>query len=480
MASASGTDSEVVARARRRQFSNADKRRILEAADRCTKPGEIGALMRHEGVYSSSLSTWRRQREAAELAALAPQKRGPKFDETRAEARHIAQLTRERDNLRRRLDKALLVIDVQKTCSLAGQSDRRRHRQAVMAAVQELTPALGASAACHALGVPRGTPARQRAHLRRMAFIGPLPRSTARPRPPLALDALENQVLLDTLNSERFADTAPAALHATLLDEGRYLGSVRTMYRLLAANGGSRERRNQLVHPAYTRPELLARAPNQVWSWDITKLKGPARWTCFHLYVILDIFSRHVVGWLIAGRESAELAEQLIADSVARHDIAPGVLTLHADRGASMRSKPVAALLVDLDITKSHSRPHVSDDNPFSESQFKTMKYRPDFPARFGCIEDARAHCQAFFAWYNTVHRHSGIGFMTPHSVHYGLAQELHLTRQAALDTAFRASPNRFKGRRPEPPRLPTAVWINPPPSEAITPNTPQSGTVNS
>lgn len=164
------------------------------------------------------------------------------------------------------------------------------------------------------------------------------------------------------------------------------------------------------------------------------------------------------MGWLIAERESAELAEQLIADSVARHDIAPGALTLHADRGASMRSKPVAALLVDLDITKSHSRPHVSDDNPFSESQFKTMKYRPDFPPRFGCIEDARAHCQAFFAWYNTVHRHSGIGFMTPHSVHYGLAQELHLTRQAALDTAFRASPNRFKGRRPEPPRLPTAV----------------------
>ena len=271
----------------------------------------------------------------------------------------------------------------------------------------------------------------------------------------MALDAQERQALLDTLNGERFVDTAPAAVHATLLDEGRYLGSVRTMYRLLSANGGSRERRNQLIHPAYTKPELLAIAPNQVWSWDITKLKGPAKWTCFHLYVILDIFSRCVVGWLIALRESAELAQQLIAETVARHDIEPGTLTLHADRGASMRSKPVAALLVDLDITKSHSRPHVSDDNPYSESQFKTMKYRPDFPERFGCIEDARTHCQAFFPWYNTLHRHSGIGYMTPHSVHYGHADALRVTRQASLDAAFLAHPNRFKNRKPQPQRCP-------------------------
>jgi putative transposase len=269
-------------------------------------------------------------------------------------------------------------------------------------------------------------------------------------------------------------------VHATLLDEGRYLGSVRTMYRLLAANGGCRERRNQLTHPAYAKPELLAIAPNQVWSWDITKLKGPAKWTCFHLYVILDIFSRHVVGWLIAERESAELAEQLIADSVARHDIEPGMLTLHADRGAAMRSKPVAALLVDLDIAKSHSRPHVSDDNPYSESQFKTMKYRPDFPARFGCIEDARAHCQTFFAWYNTEHRHSGIGYMTPGSVHYGHAQALRNVRQAVLDVAFLASPIRFKGGRPQPTALPTAAWINPPPSETANRKTTAPCAVNS
>ena len=219
--------------------------------------------------------------------------------------------------------------------------------------------------------------------------------------------------MLDTLHSERFADTAPAAVHATLLDEGVYLGSVRTMYRVLGANGASRERRNQRVHPNYTKPELLAVEPNQVWSWDITKLKGPAKWTCFHLYVILDIFSRLVVGWLIAEREDAELAQQLIADTVARHDIEPG--TLHADRGTGMRAKPVAALLVDLDIAKSHSRPYVSDDNPYSEAQFKTLKYRPDFPAHFD----------------------SGIGYMTPHSVHHGQAEQLRGMRQAVLDEAF-------------------------------------------
>ena len=206
----------------------------------------------------------------------------------------------------------------------------------------------------------------------------------------------------------------PAAVHASLLDEGCYLGSVRTMYRLLAVNASSTERRRQRSHPAYAKPELLALAPNQVWSWDITKLKGPAKWTCFHLYVILDIFSRYVVGWLIAPRESAELAQQLIANIVARHDERPGALTLHADRGTSMRSKPVASLLVDLEVAKSHSRPYTSDDNPYSESQFKTMKYRPDFPERFGSIEDARSHCQRFFAWYNERHCHSGIGHLTP------------------------------------------------------------------
>lgn len=296
--------------------------------------------------------------------------------------------------------------------------------------------------------------------------MGPPPQRTPRPRPPLALDAQERQAILDTLHSERFVDSAPAAVHATLLGEGVCLGSVRTMYRLLQAQGASGERRNQLSHPAYAKPELLATGPNQVWSWDITKLKGPAKWTCFHLYVILDIFSRFVVGWLIAPHESSELAQQLIADTVSRHAVKPGQLTLHADRGAAMRSKPVASLLLDLEVAKSHSRPHVSDDNPFSESQFKTMKYRSEFPQRFGCIQEARAHCQAFFAWYNEQHCHSGIAHMTPHAVHYGLATAQRAVRQATLDAAFASHPNRFKHKPPQLPVMSCAVWINPPPKE--------------
>lgn len=333
-----------------------------------------------------------------------------------------------------------------------------------MVGVQELTPALGNAGACRAMGVWRGAPARRAERAHRLAFVGPpCAPKPARPASPLALSEAERTRVLGTLCSERFADMAPAAVHATLLDEGTYLASVRTMYRVLTANASSIERRNQRKHPVYAKPELLALGPNQVWSWDITKLKGPFKWTCFHLYVILDIFSRHVVGWMIAPRESAELAQQLIAETVARHDVLPGMLTLHADRGTSMRSKPVASLLVDLDVAKSHSRPYTSDDNPFSESQFKTMKYRPDFPDRFGSLEDARAHCQVFFDWYNNQHRHSGIGYMTPHSVHYGQAQALLATRQATLDAAFSATPNRFKGIRPCQKPLPIAVWINPP-----------------
>lgn len=349
-----------------------------------------------------------------------------------------------------------------------------------MAGTLELTPALGSAAACRAMGLWRGAPGRHKSRAHRTAFVGPpsVPRP-ARPRSPLALSEVEQTLVLQALCSERFADTAPAAVHATLLDEGTYLGSVRTMYRLLAANASSAARRRQRSHPAYAKPELLAVAPNQVWSWDITKLKGPAKWTCFHLYVILDIFSRYVVGWLIAPRESAELAEQLIADTVARHDVMPGELTLHADRGTSMRSKPVASLLVDLDVAKSHSRPYTSDDNPYSESQFKTMKYRPDFPERFGSIEDARSHCQTFFAWYNSQHCHSGIGHMTPHSVHYGQAQAMREVRQATLNAAFIATPNRFKGMRPCLKPMPTAAWINPPPEQRKPTETAQPCTVN-
>lgn len=349
-----------------------------------------------------------------------------------------------------------------------------------MSGVRELTPVIGEGPACEVLGRWRGAAERERRRAHRQSFVGPTYPPTRRARPPLALDATEREELLLTLNSERFQDCAPASIHATLLDEGRYLGSVRTMYRLLGEFGGARERRDQRVHPPYAKPELLAQAPNQVWSWDITKLKGPARWTCFHLYVILDIFSRYVTGWMVAERESAALATELIDLSVQRHSIAPGTLTLHADRGASMRSKPVAALLVDLDINRSHSRPHVSDDNPFSESQFKTMKYRPDFPQRFGSLADARAHCRAFFDWYNHQHRHSGIGFMTPHAVHFGQATGILATRQRALDIAFLANPTRFKGRAPLAQAVPTAVWINPPTRPTTEQDTPLHCTVNS
>jgi putative transposase len=225
---------------------------------------------------------------------------------------------------------------------------------------------------------------------------------------------------------------------------------------------------------ANAKPELLAIRPNEVWSWDITKLKGPAKWSCFHLYVILDIFSRYVVGWMVAQRESAELAEQLIADTLEKENIAPGTLTLHADRGTSMRSKPVAALLIDLEVVKTHSRPHVSDDNPYSESQFKTLKYRPDFPDRFGSIEDARAHCRQFFRWYNHEHRHGGIGLIAPAAVHDGTAAAMTAQRAITLDAAFAAHPIRFKGIAPKPPALPTAAWINPPKKESTsTPITP-------
>ena len=319
--------------------------------------------------------------------------------------------------------------------------------------------------ACRALGLPRSAFYRHRQTRRAVPPTAKAAHAPAR-RAPLALSPAERQCLLDVLNSPRFVNCAPPAIHAQLLDEGCYLASVRTMYRVLQSCDAVRERRNQCQHPVYSKPELLAVTPNQVWSWDITKLKGPVKGTCFHLYVILDIFSRYVVGWMVAPQETAELAEQLIADSTAKEAIAPGTLTLHADRGSSMRSKAVADLLVDLGIVKSHSRPYVSDDNPYSEAQFKTLKYQPDFPARFGSVEDARTHCAPFFTWYNTQHLHSGIGMMTPESVHVGRAVEIRQQRQVTLNAAFLTTPSRFKNKRPHPPKLPTAVWINPPDTE--------------
>jgi putative transposase len=269
------------------------------------------------------------------------------------------------------------------------------------------------------------------------------------------------------LHAPRFVDLAPAEVYATLLDAGQYLCSERTMYRVLAAAHEGRERRNQLRHPSYAAPELLAGRPNELWSWDITKLLGPAKWTYFYLYVMLDVFSRYVVGWMVAHRESATLAERFIHETCARQGIGRDELTIHADRGAAMTSKPVAFLLADLGITKTHSRPHVSNDNPFSEAQFKTFKYQPAFPERFGAIQDVRAHCHVFFPWYNTEHHHTGLGLLTPYDVHYGLAEQRLTARAAVLAAAYAGHPERFPSGCPQPPALPTAVWINPPKTRA-------------
>ncbi len=335
-----------------------------------------------------------------------------------------------------------------------------------MAAAEELAAGIGYTApACDALGVPRASLYRWRRPATR----------PARPRPKShrALPPAEQQQVLDVLRSPRFVDKSPAQVWATLLDEMVYYCSIRTMYRYLAANGEVKERRNQLRHPNYQKPELLAEAPNQVWSWDITKLRGPAKWTYFYLYVILDIFSRYVVGWMVAHRESAALAKRLISDTCDKQEITPEQLTIHADRGASMRSKTVALLLSDLGVVKSHSRPHVSNDNPFSESQFKTMKYCPQFPERFGCVQDTRGFCGDFFGYYNNEHHHSGIGLLTPAVVHYGQVEHVLAARQETLLAAYRAHPERFVRRPPQPPAVPRQAWINPPVERTADPGSP-------
>jgi putative transposase len=328
-----------------------------------------------------------------------------------------------------------------------------------MAAVTELASEVGTRAACHALFVPRGSYYRDR-----RPASSPV-RTAPRPLPARTLGPTERETVMAHLHEERFQDRSPAAVYATLLDEGHYHCSIRTMYRLLEAKAESRERRDQLTHPPYRKPELLATAPNQLWSWDITKLLGPAKWTYFYLYVILDVFSRYVTGWMVAMRESAELAKRLIEESCQKQRIPRGQLTLHADRGTSMSSKPVAFLLADLGVTKTHSRPHVSDDNPYSESQFRTMKYRPEFPDRFGCLQDSRAFAQGFFRWYNQEHRHSGLALLTPAMVHYGQSALILEQRQSVLDRAYRTHPERFVRKAPQPAALPTEVWINKPPN---------------
>lgn len=292
-----------------------------------------------------------------------------------------------------------------------------------------------------------------------------------KPKSYRALTEEQRQEVLDTLHSERFVDMSPAAVFATLLDEGVYLCSISTMYRILRKEHGQvRDRRNQLKHPKRQATELLALGPNEVWTWDITKLKGPATWTYYYLYVMIDIYSRYVVGWMLASRESASLAEQFIRETVEKHRIPPGQLTIHSDLGPAMTSKPVAALMGTLGITKTHSRPYTSSDNPFSEAQFKTLKYCPSFPGRFGCYEDTQAFCHSFFAWYNHEHMHSGIGLMPPAALHLGKAEQLVRHRNEVLAAAFRRHPERFVNKHPEAPPVPVAAWINPPKRELQSP----------
>ena len=323
---------------------------------------------------------------------------------------------------------------------------------------------IGVGRACQVLGVPRSSVYRHRGAQHKPEQNRP----KERPIPSRALEQQERTQVLDVLNSDRFADAAPRQVYAQLLDEGTYLCSWRSMYRILDTHEQVRERRDQLTHPTYKKPELLAQSPNELWSWDITKLRGPQKWTYFYLYVLMDIFSRFVVGWMVARQESAVLAKELIQQSCQNQEIDPDTLTIHSDRGGPMTARSLALLLSDLGVTKSHSRPHVPDDNPYSEAQFKTMKYRPDYPDRFGCPEDVRGWGRSFFSWYNFEHHHTGLGLMTPATVHYGQAPQVQAQRQRVLEAAFAAHPERFVRGRPTAPTLPEAVWINKPKTENL------------
>jgi putative transposase len=326
-----------------------------------------------------------------------------------------------------------------------------------MNVAEELSGAVGTAKACRALAVPRSALYRRRGRRTSLELV------RRRATPVRALTLAERELLLDVFHEDRFVDKAPAEVYATLLDEQRYLGSERTMYRILAAHGEIRERRNQLIHPVYAKPELLATGPNQVWSWDITKLLGPEKWTYFYLYVVIDIFSRYVVGWMVADRENAAHAQHLIAETCAKYDIQPDTLTLHQDRGSPMKAKAFAQTLADLGVTKTHSRPHVSDDNPFSEAQFKTLKYRPDYPGRFGDQPKAVFYCDHFFDWYNNEHRHEALQLLTPADVHFGRAPAILAARQQVLDGAYACHPERFVRRPPFAGSPPMAAWINKP-----------------
>ncbi|WP_424528971.1 IS3 family transposase [Sphaerisporangium viridialbum] len=462
-------DPQVRERAAVRRYSAAYKARILEEYDQLDKAGK-GALMRREGLYSSLISSWRTARDHGAAEALARPVGRPKAD---PRDKKIGELEGEVERLRAELGKTRQVIEVQGKALRAAGSARHRQREfdesgravtelidaAQAEAIEELTPLLGCRKACAAAGVPQANWYRK--NRRSPAPTRPL---TPRKPHPAALSQGERDHVRTVLN-ERFADAAPATAYFTLLDEGTYLASESTMYRILREHGEvGRDRRRHATHPPKTIPELFAEAPNRVWAWDITKLRGPGKGVWYHLYTIIDIYSRCVVGWMVASRESAELAKRLIKATAAKQAIDPGTLTLHADRGSSMKSKTVAELLIDLGVAKSHSRPKTSNDNPHVEASFKTLKYCPAFPGHFGSIQDARVFCQEFYAWYNHDHYHSGIGYHHPADVHYGQADIVRDRRARILVAAQATHPERFaSGGMPTPPDLPGPAWINKP-----------------
>ncbi|MFV0495917.1 IS3 family transposase [Mycobacterium sp.] len=456
--------SDPGARARRRTFTAEYKARVLDEYDALpVGSSERGALLRREALYSSHIAEWRKARDAGARAGLAPKGKAKRT----AEQVELDKLRRRTKALEAELHRTKLALEItgKSTRALGDVLRERGFRGEVDAVIAAQLPGLEAvtstKRACELLGASRATLYRRRNPRPRLA-------ARARPEPPNKLTEAERQRILTVLRSKEYCDLAPAQVWAHLLDDGVYLCSIRTMDRLLAIAGENRERRRQRTHPARKKPELIATAPNRVWSWDITKLQGPQRGVYYHLYVIIDIFSRYIPGWTIAAAEAGELAKEFIADTLARQGITRGQLALHADRGTSMTSKPVSQLLIDLGVDRSHSRPHVSNDNPYSEANFKTLKYCPAFPGRFGSLEDARAFCTRFFDYYNHEHRHSGVSLHTPASVHYGTATQIHAQRAATLDAAYTANPARFRHRRPTPPKLPTIAWINQPNSEAL------------
>ena len=462
-------DPEVPERARGpRRYSAKYKAQILEEYERLDKAGK-GALLRREGLYTSLISEWRKQRDRGALQALAkPAGRQPADPRDR----EVARLRRENQRLAGELDKARKVIEVQGKLSalleqLATDSGPRPSR----ARRDDRPGGRRARAAGRRAGGVRG--GRRGAG----ALVSPPPpeptaaQAERAPAPqPRALSEVERKELHRVLDTEEFVDEAPATVYAKLLDEGVYLASVSTMYRVLRDHDEVRERRRQATHPAAMKPELLATRPEPGLVLGHHQAAGPAKWTYYYLYVIIDIYSRYVPGWMLAHAENAQLAEALLADTVAKQHIGRGQLTIHADRGSPMTAKPVAFLLADLGRHQVPQPAALLQRQPlFSESQFRTLKYRPEFPDRFGCFQDAHAFCGRFFGWYNDEHRHSGIGFHTPADVHYGRAELVRAQRADVLNAAYAAHPERFVRKPPQPPALPAAVWINEPKEDTAT-----------